>query len=102
MWGNILHEVMETCLSEDRWDTKFINDEIDDVTLRKLPDLLKIDSSVEEVTAKVRERAVGLEMFSKRYIGKKPKVWRIQNYFLQVVIDILARRNRGRTPRQEW
>jgi len=61
-------------MSENRWDTKFINDEIDDVARRKLPDLMRIEMTVEEVTEKVKDRAVGLEVFSKRYIGKTPKV----------------------------
>lgn len=74
MWGNILHEVVEACLSEGRWDKKFINDGIDDVCRSRLPDLMRIDMSVEEVAEKVRERAGGLEMFSKVYIGKFPKV----------------------------
>jgi len=94
---------MESCLSEERWDTKFINDEIDDVCRRKLLDILKIEMSVEEVTEKVRERAVGLEMFSKRYIGKTPKVRRISIYwFPQVVMDIPAGRNSGCSSSQEW
>ncbi|KAF9644272.1 Dna2-domain-containing protein [Thelephora ganbajun] len=73
VWGNILHEVMESCLSENRWDEKFINDEIDDVARNKLSDLMKIEVSVEEATKNVRDRAVGLQVFSKRYIGKTPK-----------------------------
>ena len=74
MWGNILHEVVETCLNEGRWDEKFISDEIDDVCRSRLPDLMRIEMTVEEVAEKVKERAVGLQVFSKRYIGKTPKV----------------------------
>jgi DNA replication ATP-dependent helicase Dna2 len=74
VWGNILHEVMESCMSENRWDENFIDDETDNVIRAKLPDLLRIEKTVEEVTEKVKERARGLQEFSKRYIGKKPKV----------------------------
>ena len=74
VWGNILHDVMEACLSEDRWDKKFIDDEIDDASRRRLPDLMRIQVSVEEAAEKVKERAGGLEVFSKRYMGKTPKV----------------------------
>lgn len=61
-------------MSENRWDKKFIEDEIDSVARRRLQDLLRIQMSVEEVAEKVKDRAVGLEVFSKRYIGKTPKV----------------------------
>lgn len=74
VWGNILHDVMEFCLSEDRWDKKFIEDEIDDACRRRLPDLMRIQVSVEEAVEEVKNRAGGLEVFSKRYMGKTPKV----------------------------
>lgn len=61
-------------MSENRWDTKFIDEETDSVTRRKLPDVLRIEMTVEEVTEKVKDRAVGLQMFAKRYMGKTPKV----------------------------
>lgn len=61
-------------MSESRWDAKFIDDEIDGVARRKLLDLLRIEMTVEEVTEKVKDRAVGLQVFSKRYMGKTPKV----------------------------
>ena len=70
-------------MSENRWDTNFINGEIDDVSRRKLTDLLRIEMSVEEVSKEVRDRAVGLQAFSKRYIGKTPKVeWISNRWFL--------------------
>ena len=61
-------------MSENRWDTKFIDEEIDSVSRRKLLDLLRIGMTVEEVTGEVKDRAVGLQVFSKRYMGKTPKV----------------------------
>ena len=72
--GHILHEVMQTCLNEDRWDTKFIDDEIEEVSRRKLPELMRIEMSVEQMIEKVKDHAVGLEDFSRRFIGKTPKV----------------------------
>jgi len=61
-------------MSENRWDTMFIDEEIDSVSRRKLLDLLRIGMTVEEVTGEVKDRAVGLQVFSKRYMGKTPKV----------------------------
>ena len=74
VWGRILHEVVESCLSENRWDKKFIDDETDDVLRKHLQDLLKIETTIEEATDEIKKRASGLAVFSKRYIGKFPKV----------------------------
>lgn len=65
---------MESCLSENRWDQKHIDDEIDDVVQGSLLDLLRIETTIEEATEEVKNRASGLREFSKRYIGKTPKV----------------------------
>jgi len=101
VWGHILHDVMEACLSEDRWDTKFIDDEIDDASRRRLPELLMIQMSVEEVAEKVKERAVGLEVFSKRYMGKVPKVGMSHELLVsRVLTDIPARRSHEHSPLQ--
>jgi len=100
VFGHILHEVMQACLSEDRWDTKFIDDGIDEASRRRLPDLMRIEMSVEEVVEKVKDRAGGLEVFSKRYIGKTPKVWMTLIGFSQALTNLPARRSHERTPRQ--
>jgi DNA replication ATP-dependent helicase Dna2 len=74
LWGHILHEVVESCLSENRWDQKYIDDEIEEVIQGSLLDLLRIEKTIEEATEEVKNRASGLKEFSKRYIGKTPKV----------------------------
>lgn len=75
VWGHILHEVVETCLGENRWDKKFIDDEIDGVVRASLSDLLKVGTTIEEATEEIKKRSSGLGEFSKKYIGKTPKVW---------------------------
>lgn len=73
VWGNILHEVMQTCLAANRWDKQWIDKLIDESVLSHLPDLLKIGVGVEEATREVRLRARGLRVFSERYIAETPK-----------------------------
>lgn len=65
---------MESCLSENRWDSKFIDDQIEDVIQASLPDLLRVETTIEEATDEIKKRASGLGDFSKKYMGKTPKV----------------------------
>ena len=74
LWGHILHEVVESCLSENRWDERFIDEEIENVIQASLPDLLRIETTIEEATQEIKKRSGGLGEFSKKYIGKTPKV----------------------------
>ncbi|KAI6043523.1 Dna2-domain-containing protein [Pisolithus marmoratus] len=73
VWGNILHEVMQTCLLANRWDKAYIDDLIEDAISRNLSELVKIGVTIEEAIREVTLRSKGLRMFSKRYIAGEPK-----------------------------
>jgi DNA replication ATP-dependent helicase Dna2 len=74
VWGNMLHEVMQSCFSTGRWEEFWMNKKIDEVILKGLNELLKIDVSVEQAKHEVRTRAKGLLVFSQKYLGDTPKV----------------------------
>src|SRR6266478_1785741 len=59
VWGNMLHEVMQTCLSEDKWDTPYIDQKIELAISKGLMDLIRIDTSVDEARRELRERSRG-------------------------------------------
>ncbi|KAI6101441.1 Dna2-domain-containing protein [Pisolithus croceorrhizus] len=73
VWGNILHEVMQTCLLANRWDKAYIDDLIEDAVSRNLSELVKIGVTIEEAIREVTLRSKGLLAFSKRYIAEEPK-----------------------------
>ncbi|KAJ3545844.1 hypothetical protein NMY22_g2278 [Coprinellus aureogranulatus] len=73
VWGNMLHEVMQTCLSEKRWEQEWINDRIDEVLINGLGMLLALNVSVETARTELRRRAIGLTIFKDRYIADTPK-----------------------------
>ena len=73
VWGNVLHEVMQTCLREESWDEKFMDAEISKVVRQNLGDLLKLDVTVEHAIREVKGRAGGLKTFADKYISHMPK-----------------------------
>ncbi|OSD07732.1 Dna2-domain-containing protein [Trametes coccinea BRFM310] len=73
VWGNMLHEVMQTCLSVERWDDKFINRCIEEVAQRGLGELLRIDMGIDQAITEVKARAKGIKAFSEKYIAPSPK-----------------------------
>ncbi|KAI5999994.1 Dna2-domain-containing protein [Pisolithus albus] len=73
VWGNILHEAMQTCLLANRWDKAYIDDLIEDIITRNLSELVKIGVTIEEAIREVTLRSKGLRVFSKRYIAEEPK-----------------------------
>ncbi|TCD66888.1 Tripartite DNA replication factor [Steccherinum ochraceum] len=73
VWGNMLHEVMQTCLADNAWGERDVNEKISDVVKRGLGDLLSINVSAEQAEHEVKARAKGLKAFSERYISQEPK-----------------------------
>ncbi|KAG6870085.1 hypothetical protein C0993_005201, partial [Termitomyces sp. T159_Od127] len=69
----MLHEVMQSCLSENRWETTWVDQKIDEVISKGLNELVKIDVTIEEAKREVTTRAKGLVAFSERYISDVPK-----------------------------
>ncbi|OJT15542.1 DNA replication ATP-dependent helicase/nuclease DNA2 [Trametes pubescens] len=73
IWGNMLHEVMQTCLSVARWDDKFMDKKIAEVAQAGLGELLRIDMGVEQAIIEVKTRAKGLKVFAEKYIAQSPR-----------------------------
>ncbi|EKM53179.1 uncharacterized protein PHACADRAFT_147492 [Phanerochaete carnosa HHB-10118-sp] len=73
VWGNILHEVMQTCLREGRWDKSWVDDRIEEVARTSLGDLMRLDVDVDQAKREVWARAGGLETFAARYMFNSPK-----------------------------
>ncbi|CAK5284176.1 unnamed protein product [Mycena citricolor] len=73
VWGNILHEVMQTCLSSGRWDDSYVETTTEEAVREKIGDIAKIDMSVEDALREIKFRAKGLHAFGEKYISEKPQ-----------------------------
>ncbi|KAG1898951.1 Dna2-domain-containing protein [Suillus fuscotomentosus] len=73
IWGNMVHEVMQICMAEQRWDDRFIEEHTKEIINKNLAELVKINVSVDEAKREVKARSRGLRMFSERYIAETPK-----------------------------
>ncbi|KAJ7593023.1 DNA replication factor Dna2-domain-containing protein [Mycena floridula] len=73
VWGNILHTVVQSCLTEGRWDEQWIDDQIDTAAREGMGELAKVGFDVEQGKREIKGRAKGLQPFGERYISDKPK-----------------------------
>ncbi|KAF8422799.1 DNA replication factor Dna2-domain-containing protein [Boletus edulis BED1] len=73
VWGNMLHEIMQTCLATQQWDEFYVEDLIEDAVMKNLPEIVKIGSDIEEAKRELKLRSRGLKVFSERYIADTPK-----------------------------
>ncbi|KAF8629517.1 hypothetical protein AX17_005643 [Amanita inopinata Kibby_2008] len=73
VWGNMLHEVTQNCMSENKWDTQYIDQQIQSVISKGLTDLVRIDATVDGARHELRERSKGLQPFAAKYLSQMPK-----------------------------
>ncbi|OAX34925.1 hypothetical protein K503DRAFT_409957 [Rhizopogon vinicolor AM-OR11-026] len=73
LWGNMLHKVMQTCMTEQRWDGRFIEEYTEEIIKKNLAELVKINVSIDEAKREVKVRSKGLRLFSEHYIAVTPK-----------------------------
>ncbi|KAJ7505308.1 DNA replication factor Dna2-domain-containing protein [Mycena galericulata] len=73
VWGNILHEVMQACLSAGRWEDVWVDERIEGVIRDHISDIAKINLTVEDARHEIKLRARGLKAFSEKYISDSPK-----------------------------
>ena len=74
VWGNMLHEVMQTCLTENKWESSYIDAQIEQVLSRGLMDLVRINTTINEARRELHERSRGLPAFVAKYLSHIPKV----------------------------
>lgn len=75
VYGNILHEVFQKCLLNNRWDAKWIGEQVDEVLGDSFGELFRVGVGVQTARKDIMLRAKGVETFGKRYMSEKPKVW---------------------------
>ncbi|KAJ7863097.1 DNA replication factor Dna2-domain-containing protein [Mycena olivaceomarginata] len=73
VWGNILHEVMQACMTSRRWEDAWVEEKIEEVIREKISDIAKINLSVEDARREIKLRAKGLKAFSEKYLADSPK-----------------------------
>lgn len=86
VWGNMLHEVMQRCLKDDKWDEVFLTQCIDRAVQGRLGDLVKIGVTEETAKREVLDRSRGLQVFAEKYLSHKPKV-SMSNYFEEILAN---------------
>ncbi len=70
----MLHEVMQTCLSENKWESSYIDQQIELVLSKGLMDLVRINTTIGEARRELHERSRGLPAFAAKYLSQLPKV----------------------------
>ncbi|KAI0290851.1 AAA domain-containing protein [Multifurca ochricompacta] len=73
VYGTILHDVLQKCLKEKRWDARWIEAHVDTALSMAFGDLVRAGVTLSAAKDEILRRAAGVETFGQRYIGNKPK-----------------------------
>ncbi|KAL8281473.1 hypothetical protein RQP46_006157 [Phenoliferia psychrophenolica] len=72
VYGNMLHELMQACLTENRWDERWKGERIDEIVGREVQTLWTMQLEVETAREQMREKSNAFDAFRGLFIGSTP------------------------------
>ena len=75
VYGTVLHDVVQKCLRERRWDAPWLETRVDTALSMAFGDLVRAGVTLSVAKDEILRRASGVETFGGRYIGDHPKVF---------------------------
>ena len=76
VYGTILHEIFQTSLVNNRWDTEYLSEVIEDIATKHIEDLYTIKIQVQDATEYLLSKMVELQSWAELFVSSQPKVCR--------------------------
>jgi DNA replication ATP-dependent helicase Dna2 len=74
VYGTILHEIFQTALVANRWDTEYLTEIIEDVATKHVEDLYTIKIQVEDARGYLLSKMGELQSWAELFVSSQPKV----------------------------
>lgn len=74
IYGNMLHELMQVCFTQQRWDTAWREEQIEVILKKEVGGMWTLGLEVAQARQGMRDRSQGFEKFSQLFVGETPKV----------------------------
>lgn len=74
VYGNMIHELMQAAMTEDKWDDDWRREKIVDIVAEQIGQLWTMDLSVDRAVENMMDKTKELEAFSATFVGREPKV----------------------------
>lgn len=74
VYGNMLHELLQACLTEGNFDDDWREDKIDELLVKEMATLWSIDVDVQKARMEMKEKSKEFSQFSDRFRGDSPEV----------------------------
>lgn len=74
VYGNMLHELMQACLSEDRWDDEWRKEKISEILKGEVQTLWSMDLSIDKAREEMMDKSKEFEAFKDQFVGVAPGV----------------------------
>jgi DNA replication ATP-dependent helicase Dna2 len=74
VYGTILHEIFQAAMLNNRWDTEWLQDLIQDVTNRHLEDLYTIKLQIPQAVDYLQSKMGELQAWAEVFVSSRPRV----------------------------
>ena len=76
IYGTMLHEIFQECMSENRWDDEFLNPLILQCISKHIEDLYEVNLNELQVTEHLQSKLPVLQSWAETFVRSKPIVSR--------------------------
>lgn len=77
VYGTILHEIFQTALLANRWDTDYLGEIIEDICTKHVEDLYTIKIQLEDAREYLLSKMGELQSWAELFVSSQPKVCNI-------------------------
>ncbi|KAK4699919.1 DNA replication ATP-dependent helicase/nuclease Dna2, partial [Phenoliferia sp. Uapishka_3] len=71
-YGNMLHELMQACLMDEKWDEEYRREKIDEIVLREVQTLWSMEVGVDVARQQMVEKSKAFNAFQESFVGNTP------------------------------
>ncbi|KAM0752276.1 Dna2-domain-containing protein, partial [Meredithblackwellia eburnea MCA 4105] len=71
-YGNMLHELLQACMSEGRWDEDWVKEKVNEILRKEMMVLWGMELGVDQAREVLLEKSKGFEDFRNMFIRDKP------------------------------
>jgi DNA replication ATP-dependent helicase Dna2 len=74
VYGTILHEIFQAAMLANRWDTEWLNEQIESIAVRHIEDLYTIGLQIPQAVEYLQSKMGELQSWAELFVSSQPQV----------------------------
>ena len=83
LYGTILHEIFQSAMLANRWDTEWLDDIIEQIATRHLEDLYAIKVQISDAAEYLKSKMPELQAWAELFVSSQPNVCHFTTFYFR-------------------